>query len=334
MRPATGMASDVDGDGQKLRHQPVLVGEALRFLAPERGGWFVDCTVGLGGHAAELLGRFPDARLLGIDRDGEALEHARRRLREFGSRALLVHGNFHSIDRIVAGAGSGRPAGILADLGVSSLQLDQPERGFSFRRSGPLDMRMDQSTRSATTTARSIVNLESRTVLETVLRDYGEERQARRIARAIVDRRRRSPIETTDDLRDLVHETVGGPRVRRGRRVPGGRSIDAATRTFQALRIAVNEELSGLGPSLERAVKLLARDGRLVVISYHSLEDRIVKHRLRASALGEVDPITGRPHAETRLIELMTRKPVRPQASEVQYNPRSRSARLRAARRL
>ena len=313
MRPATGMSTDVGGDGQKPRHQPVLVCEALRFLAPERGGWFVDCTVGLGGHAAELLGRFPGARVLGIDRDEEALDHARRRLREFGSRVLLVHGNFHSIDEVVAEAGSGKPAGIFADLGVSSLQLDQPERGFSFRRTGPLDMRMDQSTRSATTTARDIVNLESQSVLETVLRDYGEERQARRIAQALVERRRRGPIETTDDLRELVHET---------------------TRTFQALRIAVNEELSGLGPALERAVNLLEREGRLVVISYHSLEDRIVKHRLRGSALGEVDPITGRPRAETRLIEVMTKKPIRPQPSEVEYNPRSRSARLRAARRL
>ncbi len=328
------MSSDVDGDGQRRRHQPVLVTEVLRFLAPERGGWFVDCTVGLGGHAAELLARFPGARVLGIDRDEEALDHARRRLREFGSRVLLVHGNFHSIDEVVAGAGSGKPAGILVDLGVSSLQLDQPERGFSFRRSGPLDMRMDQSTRSATTTARDIVNLESQSVLETVLRDYGEERQARRIAQAIVERRRRGPIETTGDLRDLVHKTVGASRMRRGRVVPGSRSIDAATRTFQALRIAVNEELSGLGPALERAVNLLEREGRLVVISYHSLEDRIVKHRLRGSALGEVDPITGRPRAETRLIEVMTKKPIRPQPSEVEYNPRSRSARLRAARRL
>ena len=315
-------------------HQPVLVGEVLRFLAPERDGWFVDCTVGLGGHAAELLARFPGARVLGMDRDEEALAHARRRLREFGARAVLVHGNFHSIDEIVAQAGTGKPAGILADLGVSSLQLDQAERGFSFRRSGPLDMRMDQSDRSATRTARDIVNLESQSVLQTVLRDYGEERQARRIARAIIERRRRRPIETTDELRELVHETVGSSRMRRGRAVPGSRSIDAATRTFQALRIAVNEELSGLGPALERAVNLLERDGRLVVISYHSLEDRIVKHRLRASALGEVDPVTGRPRAETRLIELMTRKPIRPQPSEVQYNPRSRSARLRAARRL
>lgn len=318
-----------------VTHLPVLVTEVLGFLSPERGGWFVDCTVGLGGHAAELLRRHPAASVLGIDRDTEALEHASNRLREFGPRARLVHGNFGSIREIVAAADIGKPAGILADLGVSSLQLDRPERGFSFRRSGPLDMRMDQSPGSATRTARDVVNLESRSVLETVLRDYGEERQARRIARAIVERRRREPIETTDDLRDLVHEAVGASRVRRGRALrAGARSIDAATRTFQALRIAVNEELSGLGATLEQATKQLDRDGRLVVISYHSLEDRIVKHRLRASALGEVDPITGRPRTETRLIELMTRKPIRPEPNEVQYNPRSRSARLRAARRL
>ena len=316
-------------------HQPVLVDETLRLLAPERGGWFVDCTVGLGGHAAELLRRHPEASVLGIDRDAEALQRAAGRLREFGRRARLVHGNFGSIREIAAGAGIGRPAGVLADLGVSSLQLDRPERGFSFMRSGPLDMRMDQSPGSAARTARDIVNLEPRNVLETVLRDYGEERQARRIARAIVERRRRRPIETTDDLRDLVHEAAGASRVRRGRAARrGARSIDAATRTFQALRIAVNEELSGLGETLERTMKLLERDGRLVVISYHSLEDRIVKHRLRAGARGEVDPVTGRPRAETRLIELMTRKPIRPEPSEVQYNPRSRSARLRAARRL
>ncbi len=318
-----------------VSHLPVLVDEVLRFLAPERGGWFVDCTVGLGGHAAELLRRHPSASVLGIDRDAEALEHASNRLREFGPRARLVHGNFGSVREIVVEAGIGKPAGILADLGVSSLQLDRPERGFSFMRSGPLDMRMDQSPGSATRTARDVVNLESQNVLETVLRDYGEERQARRIARAIVERRRREPIETTDDLRDLVHEAVGASRVRRGRALrTGARSIDAATRTFQALRIAVNEELSGLGATLERTMKLLERDGRLVVISYHSLEDRIVKHRLRANALGEVDPITGRPRTETRLIELMTRKPIRPEPGEVQYNPRSRSARLRAARRL
>ncbi len=318
-----------------VTHEPVLVDEALRFLGPERGGWFVDCTVGLGGHAAEILRRHPSASVLGIDRDREALEHASGRLQEFGRRVRLVHGDFASIRKIVADAGCGPPAGILADLGVSSLQLDRAERGFSFVRPGPLDMRMDRSPGSPARTARDVVNLESRSVLETVLRDYGEERQARRIARAIVERRRRRPIETTDDLRGLVHEATGASRARRGRAVrAGARSIDAATRTFQALRIAVNEELSGLGETLEQAMKLLEQDGRLVVISYHSLEDRIVKHGLRARARGEVDPVTGRPRAETRLIELMTRKPVRPQPDEVQYNPRSRSARLRAARRL
>ena len=315
-------------------HEPVLVAETLRFLAPERGGWFVDCTLGLGGHAAHVLRCDSSARVLGIDRDEEALAEAERRLRDFGDRVRLVHGNFHALDEIVGEAGIGRPAGILADLGVSSMQLDRAERGFSFMRPGPLDMRMDQSAGSPARTARDIVNLESQSVLETVLRDYGEERRARRIARAIVERRRRMPIETTDELRDLIHETVGSPRARRRRGAPAGRAIDTATRTFQALRIAVNEELSGLGPSLDKSMELLEEDGRLVVIAYHSLEDRIVKHRLRHRARGEVDPITGRPRAETRLIELMTKKPIRPEPTEVQYNPRSRSARLRAARRL
>ncbi len=324
------------GRGPGVVHLPVLVDEALQLLAPERGGWFVDCTVGLGGHAAEILRRYPAARVLGIDRDAEALEHAARRLARFGPRAQLLQGNFHALDELVDEAGVGVPAGILADLGVSSMQLDQAERGFSFRRAGPLDMRMDRSGKTATRTARDIVNLEPQSVLEAVLRDYGEERQARRIARAIVERRRRRPIDTTDDLRRLIHETVGSAA--RRRRAPRGtvpgRSIDTATKTFQALRIAVNEELSGLASTLDGAIKLLERDGRLVVISYHSLEDRIVKHGLRAAARGEVDPITGRPRAETRLIEVMTKRPIRPEPSEVQYNPRSRSARLRAARRL
>ncbi len=329
------MVSHVDDEPDAAIHQPVLVRETLRFLAPERGGWFIDCTVGLGGHALELLRRHPEARVLGIDRDREALGHASERLRSFGSRVRLVHGNFGAVDEIVAEAGIGRPAGILFDLGVSSLQLDRPERGFSFRWSGPLDMRMDQSDESPARSARDIVNLESRSVLESVLRDYGEERQFRRIARVIVERRQRRPIETTDDLREIVHQAAGGPRARRGRSARRtGRSVDAATKTFQALRIAVNEELSGLGASLKRSMKQLEGNGRLVVISYQSLEDRIAKHSLRAAARGEVDPVTGRPRAETRLIELMTRKPIRPTPEEVEHNRRSRSARLRAARRL
>ncbi|HEY8020356.1 MAG TPA: 16S rRNA (cytosine(1402)-N(4))-methyltransferase RsmH [Thermoanaerobaculia bacterium] len=307
------------------RHLPVLVAETLAALAPARGGLYVDATVGLGGHAEALLAAAPAARLVGIDRDGEALELAGRRLAGFGDRVRLVEGTFDRLGELLAGLGIGErsAAGVLADLGVSSLQLDRPERGFSFRFNGPLDMRMGGSER----TAADIVNESSEAELTEILREYGEERQARRIARAIVAARREEAIETTADLRAVIDRAKGGHREREGR-------VDPATRVFQALRIAVNEELAGLEAFLDQAVRQLDGDGRLVIISYHSLEDRIVKNRLRDLGRGQTDPITGRPQAETRLIEVLTRKPLRPSAAEVAWNPRSRSARLRAARRL
>jgi 16S rRNA (cytosine1402-N4)-methyltransferase len=329
------------------RHLPVLLDEALAYLAPERGGLFVDCTVGLGGHAAALLERAPAARLLGIDRDPEALAAAAERLAGFGERVRLVEGDFHRLAEVVAGAfgamgaaawggeGALRVEGILADLGVSSLQLDRAERGFSFRRDGPLDMRMGRSEM----TAADIVNRYPETDLERIFREYGEERQARRIARAVVAARRERPIETTAELAALLRRAKG-LEGRAGERRGGGVGrlregrVDPATRVFQALRIEVNRELAGLAEFIDQAVRLLARDRRLVVISYHSLEDRIVKNGLRDLARGEVDRVTGRPLAETRLIEVLTRKPVRPNAAEVAFNPRSRSARLRAGRRI
>jgi 16S rRNA (cytosine1402-N4)-methyltransferase len=314
------------------RHVPVLVDELLACLAPERGGLFVDCTVGLGGHAAALLERASGARLVGVDRDPEALALAAARLAPFAGRVRLVEGNFHDFDAVVAGF-SGEPgwgpplAGVYADLGVSSLQLDSPERGFSFRREGPLDMRMG----GGGLTAAEVVNRYPEADLERTFREYGEERQARRLARAIVEARRRGRIATTTELAELIRRAKGLEErpgsFREGR-------VDPATRVFQALRIEVNRELAGLGDFLARAVGALARDGRLVVISYHSLEDRIVKHGLRDLARGEVDRKTGRPRAETRLIELLTKKPARPGAAELQANPRARSARLRAARRI
>lgn len=330
-------------------HLPVLVDEALAWLAPERGGLFVDCTVGLGGHAAALLERAPAARLLGIDRDPQALAVAAARLASFGARVRLVEGNFHHLAEVVAGvagaagiggggteiaAGAPRVEGILADLGVSSLQLDRAERGFSFRRDGPLDMRMGRSEM----TAADIVNTYPETELERIFRDYGEERQARRIARAIVAARRERPLETTGELAALLArakglEGRGGPRTGGVGRLREGR-VDPATRVFQALRIEVNRELAGLAEFIDQAVGLLAHERRLVVISYHSLEDRIVKNGLRDLARGEVDRVTGRPLAETRLIEVLTKKPVRPSDAEVAWNPRSRSARLRAAQRI
>jgi 16S rRNA (cytosine1402-N4)-methyltransferase len=313
-----------------VEHVPVLLEETLRYLAPERGGLFVDCTVGLGGHAAALLERAPGARLLGIDRDPEALAVAGARLARFGDRARLVEANFHRLGAALAAAGvAARPAGVLADLGVSSLQLERAARGFSFRLAGPLDMRMGPGGR----TAADIVNRSPEGEMERIFRDYGEEHQARRIARAIVHARERAPIATTTELAELVRRAKGTAAGRReGPRRDG--KIDPATRVFQALRIAVNEELEGLRGFVEEAARLLELEGRLVIISYHSGEDRIVKNALRDLDRGEIDPVTGRPLAETRLIEVLTKKPVRPSAAEVAFNPRSRSARLRAARRI
>ncbi len=309
-----------------VQHVPVLLAESLERLAPGRGGLFVDATVGLGGHAEALLAASPGVELVGIDRDPAALERAGRRLAPFGGRVRLVQANFHQLDRALAGLGVRGVrslAGVLADLGVSSLQLDTAERGFSFRFDGPLDMRMGL----ADLTAADVVNQASEGELEKIFRDYGEERQARRIARAIGRARLERPIATTGELRRLVGGVLGGGRRHEER-------IDPATRVFQALRIAVNEELAGLDAFIQQAVDLMEADGRLVVISYHSLEDRIVKNTLRDLAQGEVDPVTGRPRAETRLIEVLTKKPLRPSEEEVAFNPRSRSARLRAARRL
>ncbi len=307
-------------DGQ---HLPVLVAETLAALAPERGGLYVDATVGLGGHAEALLRAAPQARLVGIDRDPQALALAGARLAEFGDRVRLVEGTFDRLGELLDAVAVDRAAGILADLGVSSLQLDRPERGFSFRFKGPLDMRMGGSER----TAADIVNQSSEAELEEIIKGYGEEWQARRIARTIVKAREEAPIETTADLRAVIDRAKGGRRDREGR-------VDPSTRVFQALRIAVNDELAGLEAFLDQAVRRLDDDGRLVIISYHSLEDRIVKNTLRDLAHGETDPVTGRPHAETRLLALLTKKPLRPGDEELAWNPRSRSARLRAARRL
>jgi 16S rRNA (cytosine1402-N4)-methyltransferase len=310
-----------------VEHLPVMVAETLEHLAPGRGGLFVDATVGLGGHSEALLAASPDVQLVGIDRDPEALERAGRRLAGFGSRVRLVHANFHHLEQALAGIGvpgddrgSGL-AGVLADLGVSSLQLETARRGFSFRFDGPLDMRMGLSD----VTAADLVHETSEGELERIIREYGEEKQARRIARAIARAREQKPIETTGELRRLIAQAKG-PRAEREER------IDPATRVFQALRIAVNQELAGLEDFIQEAVDLLEADGRLVVISYHSLEDRIVKNTLRDLARGEIDPVTGRSRSESQLIEVLTRKPARPSEAEVDSNPRARSARLRAAR--
>ncbi len=301
-------------------HVPVLLAEAVEWLAPARGGLFVDATLGLGGHAEAILEAGPAARLVGVDRDPEARALAARRLARFGERVEIVAGDFRDLG---AHLGERRVAGVLADLGVSSLQLDRAERGFSFRADGPLDMRMSRSGPTAAQLVESMTEAE----LEDIFRTLGEEPESRRVARAVVSERARQPITTTGRLAEVVR---GAKRARGGRHD----RIDPATRVFQALRIEVNQELAALSEMLDAAIAMLERDGRLVVISYHSLEDRVVKNRFRDLARGEVDPITGRTSSETRLLEILTRKPVTPSEAEVTRNPRARSARLRAARRL
>lgn len=303
---------------------PVLLEETLGFLAPERrpGGLFVDATLGLGGHAEALLLRAPEARLLGLDRDPQALALAARRLAPFGDRVLLEHAVFDQLEEVLDRRSLGRVAGVLADLGVSSLQLDVAERGFSFRRDGPLDMRMG----IADLTAADLVNESSEEELERIFREYGEERQARRIARGLARARAEAPITTTGQLKSLID------RIKRWS--PHAEKIDPATRVFQALRIEVNQELAGLSALIDQTVRQMEPAGRLVIISYHSLEDRIVKNRMRELSQGEVDQITGQTRSETQLIETLTRKPVRPTDEEIAFNPRSRSAKLRAARRI
>ncbi len=300
----------------------------MEWLAPQRGGVFVDCTLGLGGHAEALLERGA-TRVVGIDRDPAALALARARLARFADRLLTVESPFGELGSALDRVAIGKVDGILADLGVSSMQLQLGERGFSFQRDGPLDMRMGRDG----ITAEDIVNEYSEARLERIFREHGEERDARRVARALASARERSRIRTTGELRQVILSAKRGRERRPEGRHDGGQ-IDAATLVFQALRIEVNQELDQLSRLMDEAVRRLESDGRLVLISYHSLEDRIVKNALRDFDRGEIDEITGRSRSETRLIEVLTRKPVRPQESEIATNPRARSARLRAARRL
>ncbi len=307
-------------------HQPVLLEEAVTFLNCRPGGIYVDGTVGGGGHARAILDRTsPDGRLLGIDRDDEALCEAARTLAPFGDRALLLKGNFADLREMLAAREIGPVQGILLDLGVSSRQLDAPERGFSFSLEGPLDMRMDQSSGPS---ARDLIRRAGETELARIFRDFGEERHARRIARVIVGRRKEEPIETTAELAALVARAVPGGAT-------GGRKIHPATRVFQALRIAVNGELDHLERGLEEGIETLAPGGRIVVISFHSLEDRRVKETFRSWERTCTCP-PGIPVCSCRVearAKVLTRKPIRPGAEEADANPRARSARLRAAER-
>ena len=288
-------------------HQSVLVSEVLEWLRPRTGKVYIDGTVGLGGHAARILeSSAPDGRLIGFDKDEEALSEAHRVLSRFGERAMLIHDDFKNIPLYREAMGGKKAHGILLDLGVSSLQLNKAERGFSFLRQGPLDMRMD---RRSALTAKEIVNRFSPEKLLEILWTFGEERFARRIVSRLVEARSKKPIESTGELEAIVRKAVPA-------RIRAGRRIHPATRTFQALRIAANGEMKSLESFLSTAPDLLEKEGRLAILSFHSLEDRAVKtafRELRRQKAGRV----------------LTPKPLSPSPEETDSNPRSRSAKLR-----
>ncbi len=317
--PPTGTAG-----GYAPRHEPVLLREALDGLAVRPGGRYVDATAGLGGHSSAILqAALPGGRLLSMDRDPAAVAVTHDRLAAHGDAVVVVHGAFEDVAEICQEHGFHPVDGVLFDLGVSSMQLDAPGRGFSFQRDEPLDMRMDPT---EDTTAADIVNRYEERALAALIYEYGEEPRSRRIARAIVARR---PIRTTGELAQVVQDAVGRAAPRGRTRTP----IHPATLTFQALRIAVNRELEQLDAALEGARTLLAAGGRLVVISFHSLEDRRVKEFIRLHARDCIcpprQPVCTCDHRAT--LREVTRRPVRPTDAEVARNPRSRSARLRVA---
>jgi 16S rRNA (cytosine1402-N4)-methyltransferase len=293
-------------------HEPVMSDEVMEYLAVHPGGVYCDATLGAGGHALRILEMSaPDGRLLGIDRDAESLAKARLRLQELGSRAVLMHGNFADAPALLTEAGFPACDGVLLDLGISSDQLEDSERGFSFANPGPLDMRMD---RDEGETVHALIERLPADQLGQLIGELGEQPGAHRVARAIKQAVARDEIRTTNDLAAVVAEAAP----RRGR-------IHPATRVFMALRIAVNDELAALQRFLSTFAGMLRIGGRVVIIAFHSLEDRLVKHRFRELAHAD--------QASPRLA-LLTRKPIRPSDDEVSRNPRARSARLRAAERI
>ena len=295
--------------GSEPWHEPVLVDEVVELLQPQPDGVYVDATIGLGGHADALL-RAGAGRVIGIDRDPQALEEAGQRLGEWGDRVELVHAVHDRIADVIAATGRFSVNGVVADLGVSSMQLDRPDRGFSFRQKGPLDMRMDPS--SGLTLAERLETVDESTLADTIW-TYGEERRSRRVARLILEARDRGELSDTAALATVVRRGVGAG---------GWQRIDPATRTFQALRIWVNDEIDGLGRFLAAAWGTLAAGGRLAVIAFHSLEDRMVKQTFRTFA-------ADRAHAR-----LVTPRPIVASQDERDRNPRARSARLRVVERV
>jgi 16S rRNA (cytosine1402-N4)-methyltransferase len=298
------------------KHVPVLAAEVVQFLAPRAEAIYVDATMGEGGHSEVLLRvSAPSGRVIGIDRDADVLEVARQRLASFGARVHVAHGHAAELRGILDTIGISWVDGILLDLGVSSYQLEATDRGFSFTREGPLDMRMDRTTER---TAGALVNTLGEADMINLIQRYGEERWARRIARAIVRARRRAPLRTTQELAALITHVIP----------PGARPsrIHPATRTFQAFRIAVNQELSRLEESLRGAVACLKQRGRLCVIAYHSLEDRIVKRTFQSLATSQDET--------TPQARVVTRKPATSSPAERKTNPRARSARLRVLERV
>lgn len=294
-----------------MTHVPVLTAEVVQYLRPDRGGFFVDCTVGLGGHARALL-EAGATRLLGLDRDLDALARAQQALAPFASRVDLVHGDYRDVAAVLDARKIATIDGALADLGVSSLQLDAPGRGFSFQRDEPLDMRMDQS--SGDQAADLLARATERELADAIF-EYGEERYSRRIARALVEARKNAPVATTGRLASIVRRAI--PR-------RGFMRIDPATRTFQALRIWLNRELEGLDRFVATVANRLRIGGRFAVIAFHSLEDRIIKHTFRAL---EKEASPGHPARLT----VLTKKPITPDDDELERNPRARSAKLRVA---
>ncbi len=292
-------------------HIPVMLQEVLEYLNPKRGDIIVDGTLGFAGHSKAILEKItPGGKLVGLDQDKEALAIAKKNLTEYAADTDLVNKNFVEIDEVLKSGGIKQVSGIVLDLGISSYQIDRPERGFSVRHDGPLDMRMNAE---ADLKASDIVNTYSEKDIAEILKEYGEERFSFRVARFIVEERKKKLIETTSQLSQIVMRALGA----RGKT----QKIHPATRTFQGLRIAVNDELNKLSLTIDKAVTLLKPGGRLVIISFHSLEDRIVKTKFRD-------------FAKDKKIHLLTKKPVYPTDQELAVNPRARSAKMRAAERI